>query len=63
MNKRVAGRTKQEYYEDNEEKMKAYKAQWSKDNRERIKQKYQENKTIQNKTKMKKEGFIWQAMK
>lgn len=48
VNKRVAGRTKQEYYEDNEEKMKAYKSQWAKDNRERIKQKYQENKTAIN---------------
>ena len=43
VNKYVAGRTKQEYYEDNEEKMKAYKAQWAKDNIEKIKQKYQEN--------------------
>ena len=45
VNKQVAGRTKKEYYEDNEEKMKAYKSKWAKDNRERIKQKYQENKT------------------
>lgn len=44
VNKRVAGRTKQEYYEDNEEKMKAYKSKWAKDNRERLKQKYHENK-------------------
>jgi len=44
VNKRVAGRTKQEYYEDNEEKMKAYKSKWAKDNIERIKQKYHENK-------------------
>ena len=45
VNKRVAGRTKQEYYEDNEEKMKAYKSQWAKDNRAKINEKYQENKT------------------
>jgi len=45
VNKRIAGRTKKEYYEDNEEKMKAYKSQWTKDNRERINEKYQENKT------------------
>lgn len=44
VNKRVAGRTKQEYYEDNEEKIKAYKSKWAKDNRERIKTKYHENK-------------------
>jgi hypothetical protein len=48
VNKQVAGRTKREYYEDNEEKMKAYKSQWAKDNRERIKQKYNENKTAIN---------------
>ena len=45
VNKRIAGRTKQEYYEDNEEKMKTYKSQWAKDNLERIKEKYHENKT------------------
>tara|TARA_R110000787_G_scaffold191748_2_gene303243 strand:- start:1384 stop:1965 length:582 start_codon:yes stop_codon:yes gene_type:complete len=45
VNKRIAGRTKQEYYKDNEEKMKAYKSQWTKDNRERINENYQENKT------------------
>lgn len=44
VNKRVAGRTKKEYYEDNEEKIKAYKSKWAKDNRERLKQKYHENK-------------------
>jgi hypothetical protein len=44
VNKRVAGRTKKEYYEDNMENMKAYKSQWAKDNRERIKTKYHENK-------------------
>jgi hypothetical protein len=44
VNKRVAGRTKQEYYNDNEEKIKSYKSQWAKDNREKIKQKYDENK-------------------
>jgi hypothetical protein len=43
VNKRVAGRTKKEYYEDNEEKMKVYKSQWAKDNREPIKTKYHEN--------------------
>lgn len=40
VNKRVAGRTKKEYYKDNEERMKAYKSQWLKDNRVRIKEKY-----------------------
>jgi hypothetical protein len=45
VNKRVAGRTKKEYYEDNEEKMKAYKSQWAKDNRANINKKYHENKT------------------
>ena len=45
VNKRVAGRTKKEYYEDNEEKMKAYKSQWAKDNKAKINEKYQENKT------------------
>ena len=44
VNKRVAGRTKKEYYEDNMENMKAYKSQWAKDNRESIKTKYHENK-------------------
>lgn len=44
VNKRIAGRTKKEYYEDNEEKMKAYKSQWSKDNREKIKISYHANK-------------------
>ena len=44
VNKRVAGRTKKEYYEDNEEKIKAYKSQYAKDNRERIKKQYHENK-------------------
>jgi len=44
VNKRIAGRTKQEYYKDNEEKMKTYKSEWAKDNRERIKGKYHENK-------------------
>ena len=44
VNKRIAGRTAQEYYKDNEEKIKTYKSQWSKDNRERIKEKYHENK-------------------
>lgn len=48
VNKRIAGRTKQEYYEDNEEKMKAYKSQWAKDNREQIKRNYNENKTAIN---------------
>ena len=45
VNRRVAGRTKKEYYEDNKEHMKAYKSQWAKDNREKIKTKYHENKT------------------
>jgi hypothetical protein len=44
VNKRIAGRTKKEYYEDNKEKIKAYKSQWAKDNRERLKAKYHENK-------------------
>jgi hypothetical protein len=44
VNKRVAGRTKKEYHRDNEEKIKAYKSQWAKDNRERLKQKYHDNK-------------------
>tara|TARA_R110002126_G_scaffold7564_1_gene37014 strand:+ start:312 stop:899 length:588 start_codon:yes stop_codon:yes gene_type:complete len=48
VNKRIAGRTKQEYYKDNEEKMKTYKSQWAKDNLERIKEKYHENKTAIN---------------
>ena len=48
VNKRIAGRTKKEYYEDNEEKMKVYKSQWAKDNRESIKTKYHENKNAIN---------------
>jgi len=44
VNKRVAGRTKKEYYEDNNEKMKAYSSKWAKDNREKIKKRYHENK-------------------
>ena len=51
VNKRIAGRTKQEYYEDNEEKIKAYKSQWTKDNSiKRTKQRLTKN-----------EGFIWQV--
>ena len=45
VNRCIAGRTKKEYYEDNKEHMKAYKSQWAKDNREKIKTKYHENKT------------------
>jgi hypothetical protein len=44
VNKRVAGRTSAQYYKDNEEKMKSYKSGWSKDNRERLKEKYHDNK-------------------
>lgn len=38
VNKTVAGRTKREYYEDNEDKFKVYKQQWYNDNSDRIKE-------------------------
>ena len=48
VNKRIPGRTKKEYYLDNEEKMKAYYKQWTKDNRDKINKKYHENKDVLN---------------
>jgi hypothetical protein len=44
VNKRVEGRTKREYYLDNEEKTKKYKKEYYNTNKDKIKQQNEENK-------------------
>ena len=51
VNKRVAGRTKKEYYEDNKEKIKEYYKEWYDDNKEKIKE-YQKEYYEDNKEKI-----------
>ena len=44
VNKRIAGRTSVEYYQDNKEQIKEYRAEYYQDNKEAFREYYQDNK-------------------
>jgi len=48
LNKRIEGRTKQEYQQDNKERFREYHKQWFKVDKEKNKEKYQEQNKIYN---------------